>query len=206
MSSCTFHLFFVFLFLAVAGCSSSSTGITITGRASGNAYLGDFPTAFIGNAHDGEYDVVMISDDPSDHADSGNGPLQPVIDQPLRQAICIHILWRPSYGAMAKEASITNAIIDWYVFGNSDERNPKVIHYGGAGFVRVYPKEETAKIDIRDGQVQPKLRRGDMRDPLGPAVIAGSFRAIHDDHRVQELLFRIRQQAGETEKPVASGK
>jgi hypothetical protein len=180
-----------------AGCTSGHADLNITSRDSHQVYFENFSRAYLSSPHEGEYDIMLIDDDLPSHHDDGHGPLQPVSHGLLRQVMHIHVLWRPQGGASARESSVTNALVDWYVFGDRGEGHDDMQHYGGAGFVRLYNKEGASTVDIRGCQLQPRISRGAMRDPIGPALLEGRVFAVHDDQRVYDLLAQMQDQAGE---------
>jgi hypothetical protein len=178
---------------AVAGCSSSSDARLQfhPTQAKGNVYE-TFPGAYITSTRDGEYDLVLIKDTlRSATAGNRKGPLQPVTQPPLQQAVCIHIFWKPTHGAMIRESSITNAIVDWYVFG-PERRRPDMLHYTGAAFVKLDSKANVAYIVIGDGDIAPAQIRGNLKDPVGPARLTGEITAFRNDGRVREVLDSIK--------------
>ena len=70
-----------------------------------------------------------------------------------------------------------------------------MVHYEGAAFVRLTPDGDSAQITISDGQISPKLIKGEMKDPIGTSRITGSIFAIRNDTRVRELLRGLQDRA-----------
>jgi hypothetical protein len=152
-----------------------------------------FPGAYISSTKDGEYDLVLVKDTlRATRAKEKKGPLQPVTQPPLQQAVCFHIFWKPTHGAMIRESSVTNAIVDWYVFGPEYQAKPDMLHYTGAAFVKLDSKGNITWVTIGDGDIAPAQSRGNLKDPVGPARISGDIIAMHNDGRVRELLQSIK--------------
>jgi len=185
--------------LATTGCSSGQAEVTFTSAQLKNSVYEQFPGAYITSNRDGEYDIVLVNDTlRAAGQESSKKPLQPVTQPPLQQAIHIHVFWRPVEGAMIKESSITNAIVHWYVFSGEGSRGTDMLHYQGAAFVTLNPKRDTARIIIGDGQIAPRLIKGDIHDPIGPSKITGSVLAVRNDARVRELLASFQEKASGT--------
>jgi hypothetical protein len=178
---------------ALAGCNSSDAQLEFhPTHTKGNVYE-TFPGAYISSTRDGEYDLVLIKDTlRSGPVGNSKGPLQPVTQPPLQQAVCIHIFWKPTSGAMIRESSITNAIVDWYVFGPEHRRNPDMLHYTGAAFVKLDAEGNLAYITIGDGDILPAQVRGNLKDPVGAARLTGEVTAVRNDGRVREVLESIK--------------
>lgn len=182
---------------ALTGCSSGRGNVQFTSvsPAGPRDYLQNFPAAFISSNKSGEYDVVLLNDDRhGQRPKASKKPLQPMGATPLTQALKIHIFWRPVSGVMLHESSVTNAIIDWYVFGSRDGRHVDLLHYQGAGFVTLRPGGKSASITIKDGQVTPTQSIGDIKDPVGKSIINGTIFALRNDQRVKEILNTLTEE------------
>jgi hypothetical protein len=185
-----------------AGCSSGRGNVQFTSVAPTGPrnYLQDFPAAFISSNKAGEYDVVLLNDDlHGKRPRASKKPLQPIGATPLTQALKIHIFWRPVSGVMLHESSVTNAIIDWYVFGSRDGRHVDLLHYQGAGFVVINPRGNSASVTINDGQVIPTQSIGNIKDPVGKSTINGMIYAIRNDQRVKEILSTLADETAAAE-------
>ena len=189
----------------IAGCSAGRAEVTFTKADTGHKLFESFPGAYITSNRDGEYDIVLVNDTlrAAGQQQASRKPLQPVAQPPIEQAIHIHLFWRPVEGAMMKESSITNAIIHWYVFSNEGSRQTDMLHYQGAAFVTMSTRGQTARIQIGDGQIAPKLIKGNLTDPVGPSKITGSIFAVRNDAKVRELLASF--QAKAANEPTWSG-
>ena len=210
---------------AAAGCSNKDARVTFThdphpatpnqGEAvtsiksaprSGGSVYAQFPGAYITSNRDGEYDIVLVND--TLRVSGGGGttwtgkkvPLQPVAQPPLQQAIHLHVFWRPVAGAMVRESSVTNAIINWYVFNSEASAGSDMVHYQGAAFVTLKPSGDSATITIGDGQISPHAVRGAMKDPVGPSRITGTIYATRNDARVRELIAGLADKAAGRDK------
>ena len=193
------------LALFLTGCASSTGRITLSRIGSNipeaqHTYLLDFPSAYLANTAVGEYDIVMIND--SLHSDSSpvKGPLQPTIASPVTQALKLHVFWRPESSVMLREATVTNAIIDYYVLGNPDGRTSDFLHYQGAAFVTLNFGPKVASLTIKDGEIELARRMGNMVDPIGHSLINGSMTAVRNDRRAEEILANLQRQAAAAEK------
>ena len=188
--------------LLLCGCSSSQKSqVTFTQTDKPGSVYQRFPGAYVASARDGEYDIVLVNDTLAsfDKHPSSKKPLQPLNQMPVQQAIHIHVFWRPADGAMIKEVSITNAVIHWYVFGNEGSRGTDMVHYEGAAFVTVKGSDSKPQITIGDGQISPRLVKGDLKDPIGPSKITGTISAVRDESRVRELLASFHAKASSSE-------
>lgn len=182
----------VILFLTVAcGCADQRGG---TLQLAGERTLESrFAQAYLSNSKVGSYEVVLV-DDASDwnfhqpRATKKMQTLDPVALAPVRQAMHLHLHWRPPLGTLKNPAAI-NATVVWYVFG-ADGTNDLLV-YEGAAFVVVEGGGGERLVQIRDGEVKLKSRRGEIVDPVGSARITGDFHAKVNDARVQQLLAEI---------------
>lgn len=181
---------------AVMGCHTpTSARIAFIKPNARQSVYQSFPGAYISSNRDGEYDVVLVNDTlRAAKTQSAEKPLTPVTEPPLQQAIHIHIFWRPVAGAMVKESSITNAIVHWYVFGNSSA-NTDMVHYEGAAFVKLDSSGATSTIHIGDGLISARQIRGPISDPIGRSRINGMIYAVRNDARVRELMSDLKDKA-----------
>ena len=183
--------------MVLTGCSSGKAQVTFTKPENLGSVYAQFPGAYITSNRDGEYDIVLVNDTlRSAGLESSKKPLQPIGQPPIEQAIHIHLFWRPVEGAMMKESSITNAIIHWYVFTTEGSRQTDMLHYQGAAFVTMSTRGEFSRVQIGDGQIEPKLMKGNLKDPVGPSRITGSIYAVRNDAKVRELLSSFQAKAG----------
>jgi hypothetical protein len=182
------------LLALLMGCSSPGGTITLDSYERNRTFTQSFGQAYISHALTGESDLVLIeSDDVPRGSSSKKGePLQPTPISPLRQVMRVHLYWQPLAGTTKNPAAI-NASIDWYVLG-ADGPNDLLV-YEGAGFVTVEDHGARQYIRIRDGQVKPRLSRGQMQDPVGSARIWGVATARVDDARVKDSITQMEQQA-----------
>lgn len=189
------------LLALMTGCSSPGGTITLDSYEHNRTFTQSFSQAYISHALTGESDLVLIesSDMPRSGGSKKDQPLLPTPISPLRQVMRIHLYWQPLSGTTKNPAAI-NASIDWYVLG-ADGPNDLLV-YEGAGFVTVEDNGAKQYIRIRDGQVKPKLSRGQMQDPVGLARIWGVATARVDDGRVKDSIAQMEQQA---RPPQASG-
>jgi hypothetical protein len=181
--------------LAIAsGCAKSTAEVTFTHEQTHKSVYQSFPGAYISSNRDGEYDIMLVNDTlRAARQQRGKKPLQPVAQPPLQQAIHIHVFWRPVSGAMIKESSITNAIVDWYVYSPEFTHRTDMLHYQGAAFVQLKPKGDTADVIIGDGQIAPHENRGELKDPIGASRITGTIVAVRNDARVRDLMVHLNE-------------
>jgi hypothetical protein len=192
------------LIVGLTGCNASSDArVTFAPNqpSTHKAVYESFPGAYISSSRDGEYDVVLVNDTlRSAEVPGKKRPLVPVAQPPIQQAMLVHVFWRPVSGAMMKESSITNAIVHWYVFSGEASGKTDMLHYQGAAFVKLNLKGDTTFITIGDGQIASTDKRGQMKDPIGPAKVTAEIMAVKNDARVKELTRRIQEKAAGTDR------
>jgi hypothetical protein len=192
----------LFALVLISGCATQSAQVTFTRDQTNKSVYQSFPGAYISSNRDGEYDIILVNDTlRAARQQRAKKPLQPMAQPPLQHAIHIHVFWRPVGGAMAKESSITNAIVDWYVFSPEFAHRTDMLHYQGAAFVQLHPKGDTAQITIGDGQIAAHENRGDLKDPIGPSRITGYIVAVKNDARVRDLIGRLTEKASGDQHP-----
>jgi hypothetical protein len=193
----------------LTGCASGNGRISLERIGSSipdnqRNFLLDFPNAYLANSTVGEYDIILINDSLHTDAPAAKGPLQPTMASPVTQVLKLHIFWRPEAAVMIREATVTNAIIDYYVLGNSDIGGSDFLHYQGAAFVTLSFGGKIASILIKDGELELARRIGNIVDPIGHSVINGTITAVHDDHRTEEMLATLQRQVAAAEKGPAT--
>jgi len=110
---------------------------------------------------------------------------------PLQQVMHIHVYWHAMTGIKSNPAAV-NASIDWYVLGSGS--GDDVVLYEGAGLVEVDATGDRREVDIKDGDVKPKIVRGNIQDPIGHANLSGYATAKMNDARVKDTLAQMQQQ------------
>ena len=182
---------------ALAGCSSSRGGaVTFTSPETGNQLTQKFSHAYIAPVGEGEYEVLLV-DSAADWdyklpKSKRNRPIDPIGLAPVRQAMRIHMFWRPLQMTTKNPAAI-NASINWYVMGE-DGSNDMLI-YEGAAYLTIDGSGDKRTIRIRDGELQPARVRGQLQDPVGHAFITGKANAMVNTARVNDTLAELRQHA-----------
>jgi hypothetical protein len=178
------------------GCSASKGTVTLRGEQGGHVFTQSFTQAYISDGQAGEYDVVLVQDPHvAKPSAKGNKPLQPVTAAQLRQVVHIHIFWQAPGGQMAKDGVVTNAAINWYVIGHEESDRPEVVRYEGAGHVMLAEGRKTTSVDIRDGNMKKTEIRGDMQDPIGPALLRGTVKAKPNAQFVRDTLAGLKARA-----------
>lgn len=183
--------------LALAGCSSSRGGsVTFTAADSGQQLTQSFGHAYIAQVGEGEYEVLLVDSaaewDYKLPKAKRNRPIDPVALAPVRQAMRIHMFWRP-LKMISKNPAAINASIDWYILGADGAAD--LLTYEGAAYVSIDGSGDQRTIRIRDGQIKPAQVRGQLQDPVGPASITGKAKAILNNARVKETLAELREHA-----------
>jgi hypothetical protein len=204
-----YRLILVLLFGVAWGCGSPvAPRLKLESAATGKLYSRDFSQAYFAPATNGEYDIVLIDEESPAPRGSSQKTLQPAQSAPLRQVVAIRVHWRPPHGTRADNPSASNAVLDWYVIGDTADRTQERLHYQGAAFVLVQRKGETAHVTIEKGTLALVDSVGSLSDPVGEARISGTFAARKNDTRVAavtepmkiESLARIRP-AGAQQPP-----
>lgn len=181
------------LVLPLAGCSSRGGSVTFNSTDGSHTLVQSFNQAYITQNKSGEMDVILV--DSATDWDYGqpskNKPLQPTTLSPIRQVMRIHLYWRPLAGTTKNPAAI-NSTIDWYVLG--PDGSTDMLVYEGAGFITADTSGSKRDVEIRDGRIRLKSRRGNLHDPVGTALITGQVTARTNDIRVKDTVAEIEQQ------------
>jgi hypothetical protein len=144
---------------------------------------------------EGEYEVLLV-DSAADWdyklpKSRRNRPINPVGLAPVRQAMRIHMFWRP-LKMVSKNPAAINASINWYVLG--EDGSSDMLVYEGAAYLTIEGSGDKRTIRIRDGETKPTLVRG-LQDPVGHATISGKAHALVNAARVNDTLAELRQHA-----------
>jgi hypothetical protein len=191
------------LLLLCIGCGSHRDTVTFSPLRPGASFVESFPAAYITGNEKGEYDIVLVNDDLHGKMPTASkAPLQPDNRHALRQLVKIHVFWRAMSGTIVREAAITNAIIDYYVFGESSDAD--MVHYKGAGFVIVQPGKISSWVRIANATLSPAQMRGNLRDPLGVTHISGGLYALHSDRRVSDALAELKDELASSAAPATA--
>ena len=68
-----------------------------------------------------------------------------------------------------------------------------MLEYQGAAYATIKDgRGDTKQVTLRDGTLKPRNARGALTDPIGVGRLAGTFTAVRNPHRVQELLAAAR--------------
>lgn len=178
-----------------AGCTSNGpTRLRLHSQGSDRLYSQQFTQAYFSETNAGEYEVVLISDG-VEGPPRDDKPLEATQTAPLRQVVAIRIHWRPPHGTRADHPSATNSVVDWYVIADSTDQTRDRLHYQGAAFVRIYPKEKVAHVVVRSGSLTPLEISGSLSDPVGESSISGSFVAKRNDTMVAAVTTPIRMES-----------
>ncbi len=177
----------------LGGCGQKqpASRLRLRSAQSGKLFSQKFPQAYYSMSSTGEHEIVLVDDGDGARAAKPGRPLQPSASGPLRQVVHIRVHWRPLRGTKPDHPSATNAVIDWYVTapgGDSDER----LHYRGAAFVEMSPKNGVAKIVVSNGSVELVESTGALRDPVGRSSVSGTFVARRSDARVAAAVAPMR--------------
>ncbi|CAN5453564.1 hypothetical protein BH10PLA1_BH10PLA1_15550 [soil metagenome] len=180
------------------GCSTRPT-LTVASPNNKVIFKQTFTQVYCARGEDGDFDIVLLDDPIDDAAVQKPGkPLQSNPVRPLRHMVHVHVLWTPQIGDRGDHPSSTNAAINWYVWGDVTGQQTDLMHYGGAGFVKIYAGDDSADFRISNTTLKLKNSRGQMSDPMGAAQLSGSFSAPINGSRVKELLAQIDSEAGKT--------
>jgi hypothetical protein len=182
----------ILFYLLLTGCASRGGRINLE-TADRHRYLTQiFNQAYITDSGSGEYDIVLV-DSPGERPPKRrkNRPLQPMPLAPLQQVMHIHVYWHAMSGIKSNPAAV-NASIDWYVLGAGGTAD--LIKYEGAGYILVSGSGDVREVAIRQGELKPKLMRGNIQDPIGAAEIYGHATARMNDARVKDTLAQMRDQ------------
>jgi hypothetical protein len=162
--------------LATVGCSAQPRPATVQivpQQPGSSRYVQRFTDTYAVQRNDGRTDVVLTE------------TTQDGLDQYLH----LRLLWRPMRGTKTDQPSTTNAVIDWYVFSQTDPN--QFLRYTGAGLVSADPKGNGMDVTVRNATLRLAGRRGNLVDPLGPSTLKGAFRARVDGGRVDQTLAEL---------------
>lgn len=179
-----------------AGCAASRATLDVRREDSGQTLTKSFDRAYFAIREAGEYDIVLIDDGygqtPHPSPSRPGAALEPMLQSPLRQVVHIHVLWRPVVTRGIDNVAGTNATLQWKVTGDSG-KSPSTLVYGGAGYVSLHPRGNTAKVVVRGCSIVVKTLQGDLHDPVGNATLSGVFWCERNDSLVDATLSELRQ-------------
>jgi hypothetical protein len=205
------------LMFAGVGCSSDRADLTVRGEDA--FYAQGFAEAYVGHSVDGEYDVLLVQREkpqvstPKRNWKASLGltgapaavPLQPIEPaQVLQQVVHLHVFWKGRGGSVTRDGMVTNSTLNWYVIGDATSDGPQWLRYEGAAYVLMQERGKSASIDIRDGRIRKKDSSGMLRDPIGPATLAGSVDAVRNDQLVQQMLAELSAQTNASRPAVGA--
>jgi hypothetical protein len=181
--------------LLLVGCATGPAVLTLHSNSRDVPFAQMFNEAYASLSEEGMYEFVLVSDGAQPNSASDpRKPIAPAAQAPLRQVVCIKVLWRPVQFGRSSDPITANATIDWYVMTSTVEGGSDLLHYEGAGYALVNPGDDVTTLDLRTADIKPRTVRG-MTDPIGPAVVTGKFTAINNPLRVSELQSSTRQRA-----------
>ena len=181
----------VLLALFLAGCSHKAPQIRVY-PTEGLPVSQRFPRTYLAINELGDSEILLVSEGAESPHKQGK-ILYPTNLGSVKQIVHIRILWRPLPGTRTDQPTATNATINWYVRSNMPGEENDKIDYGGAGFVAVYP----TKTGATSSSATPAWRcahTGNMTDPFGKPVIAGTFDVVRNDGMVKDILGSLRTQ------------
>ena len=182
--------------VSLAGCSSGPATLTVKPETRNVSFAQTFPQAYCGKTRDGSYTIVLASDGATpktsgDTPASDKAPLQPAAELPLRQVVNVRVLWRPMNGL--RDSLASNATIDWYVLRNTSDGSDDLLLYQGSAYVTLKPDDDTTQVTIRSAELRPSVVRGNLTDPIGTSMVAGTFTAVNDNNRTIQLVAAARE-------------
>ena len=99
---------------------------------------------------------------------------------------------KPSLNNVERGAT-NNAAVSWFVFGDTAGGAADMLEYKGTAFATIKDGPgDTFKVKLHEGTLQPCAARGALTDPIGVGKLEGTFTAVQNPHRVQELLAAAR--------------
>lgn len=181
----------VFVAALACGCSSHQGSLRLVSVDQKRQFDQTFTQGYYVRADTGDADIVLVHDSMFPRRDDVDKPLSP--DQCIlpRQLVHIHVLWTPMSSVKPDHPANTNASIHWcLVCDNSDQ--PGVIDYTGSGLVVLDNSRDGVTVTIKKAWMKAGCQHGQLVDPLGPSILAGTFHAVRDQSRVNEIIGEIK--------------
>jgi hypothetical protein len=160
--------------LLAGGCAGGRSQVTLSPRNGGGQFEQTFSRAFATGHGGDDQDIVLVSSASTGDPETAK----------LKQVLHIHVLWQPMRGTKSDFPAATNASLRWYVYGEDNS----LLEYTGAGFVSISSARGGTKVVVRNASLRPVVRRGNLKDPIGPADLEGTFYATNNGPRVRNLL------------------
>lgn len=190
--------------LLLAGCSANEGSLRLVSVNQKHLFSQKFSQAYITRNSSGDADIVLVEDNFQAMHQEVSRPQHPDPCVMPRELVHIRVFWTPMSGVKADHPANTNASIHWCFICDSASQ-AGVVEYSGSGLVEVSDAKDGASITIRKAWMKQACQRGQMVDPIGPSILDGSFRALHDQGEVQSIISEIKSASSSTAEAQAGG-
>jgi hypothetical protein len=191
------------LALCTTACSSNEGQLHLVSQDQKHQFTQTFTQAYVARNDSGDADIALVQDDIQPRHTDPTKPITPDPTMMPRQLVHIRVFWTPMHGVKADHPANTNASIHWcFICQNSNQ--PGIIEYTGSGLVQIDDNDTYATIRIRKAWMKQASQGGQLSDPLGPAILTGSFRATHDAGQVKSIIAEIKAASTGTEAQAAN--
>ena len=189
--------------LVAAACSSQVGNLHLVSIDQKHEFSQKFTQAYFARNESGDADIVLVQDNIQPSRQDPTKPQHPDACVMPRELVHIRVFWTPMSGVKADHPANTNASIHWcFICDNTNQAG--VVEYSGSGLVQLIDSPSGAQITIRKAWMKIGCQRGAMVDPLGPSILDGTFRAVHDDAQVKLICAQIKSAATNTAEAQAS--
>ena len=189
--------------LVAAACSTQAGNLHLVSLDQKHEFSQKFTQAYITRNESGDADIVLVQDNIQPSHQDPSRPQHPDACVMPRELVHIRVFWTPMSGVKADHPANTNASIHWcFICDNTNQAG--VVEYCGSGLVELNDSPNGATITIRKAWMKIGCQRGEMIDPLGPSILNGTFRAVHNDAQVKSIVAQIKSAATNTAEAQAN--
>jgi hypothetical protein len=150
-----------------------------------------FDQAYIARNESGDADIVLVQEEVRPRHPDPTKPLVPDPSVMPRELVHIRVFWKPMNGVKPDHPANTNASIHWCFICQGND-GAGVIEYTGSGLVEVSETSTGATVTVRKAWMKEECESGELRDPIGPSILQGSFHATRDSDQVRKVIAQIK--------------
>jgi hypothetical protein len=179
----------------MSGCSSNQGTLHLVSVDGRHEFAQTFSQAYYDRNEAGDADIVLVEDDIQISHPDPTKPLAPDHSLMPRQLVHIRVFWTPMTGVKPDHPANTNASVHWCLVCDNTYQ-PGVVVYRGSGLVEIDDSSDGAQVTIRKAWMKVGSQHGQLVDPLGPSIMAGSFYATRNAEEVKAILAEMKAAAG----------